>query len=226
MKFVKSICSILVVAIIALVCFFSSNVQGTWYYAMNEPGSITVHLSAGKFAWEGSGDLPGGGGTIDPDDPDVPVQPPVGENHLALIKRIVESDVGLNNDNSFLSNYIEDRIGEKKDSAASVAPTPGGNLKSIFNTAEIAKLDFMIHIIMDSNNNITAYEIYTFETALVGTREGIEADPVYKTILDYYEGRWVPVKTMVGKGYSMRYDAKQGGGKYMTINPHSWVQTV
>lgn len=222
MKGVRLISTIFVVAIISLVCFFSNGVKGFWFYAMNEPGSI-VTLSAGIFAWEGSDQLPGGGGTTDPENPDTPVQPPVGENHLALLKRIIDSDLGINNHDSFLSNYIQSRTHENKDNAASVAPTPGGNLKNLFNTTEIAKLDFMIHIYTDQNKNITGYEIYTFETELVGAKVGIEVNPVYKTELAYIENKWVPVKTIIGKGYSMRYDAKQGGGKYMTINPDTWV---
>ena len=134
-------------------------------------------------------------------------------------------DVGLNNPNSFLNEYIRDRIDDGKDNAASVAPTPGGNLKELFNTPEISKLDFMIHIHFDANGDVSFYEIFTFETSLVGNTINKEINPVYKTIFVNSEGVWKPSETLVGKSVSMRYDAKQGGGKNITIDPNKWEQT-
>ncbi len=224
MRKIRYLSLVFVVAMIAFFSLGSFGIFGAWIYSGSVSQPLPLHVELGLFAWEGSEILPGGGGET-PENPDIPVpEVPVGENHMALIKRLVESDVGLNNASSFLNSYIEDRLDDNKDNAASVAPTPGGNLKSLFNTYEMSQLDFMIHIVTDSNGQ-TIYEIYTFETALVGNKEGIEADPVYKTILTLQNGRWTPIKTSLGKGYSMRYDAKQGGGKYMTINPDTWVQS-
>lgn len=228
---IKFLNRIFIIAILFISLFIPLGVKATWFYHVKSPGPIAIEPTLGIFAWEGSGDLPGGGGVVDPDlpvdpdDPNLPPEVPVGENHMALIKRLIESDVGLNNSSSFLNSYIKDRIDDEKDNVASVAPTPGGNLKSLFNTTEIAKLDFMIHIHFDQSGNIETYELFTFETALVGTSAGKVVDPVYKTILINKNGQWVPQATYVGKSVSMRYDAKQGGGKNMTINPTAWEQS-
>ena len=200
-----SICGILLVGIIG-----SFDVFGVWIYSQAMSEDIALDIKVQVVPWEGYEQLP---------------DTNVGENHIALIERIVNSNVGLNNSSSFLNEYIEDRINDDKDNAASVAPTPGGNLKDLFNTAEIRLLDFMIHIHFDNNGGVSFYEVYTFETALVGSSAGKNVSPIYKTILSYENGRWTPSQTIVGSATTMRYDAKQGGGKNITVDPASFVQS-
>ena len=110
-----SICGILLVGIIG-----SFDVFGVWIYSQAMSVDIALDIKLQVVPWEGYEQLP---------------DTNVGENHIALIERIVNSNVGLNNSSSFLNEYIEDRINDDKDNAASVAPTPGGNLKDLFNTA-------------------------------------------------------------------------------------------
>ena len=47
-----------------------------------------------------------------------------------------------------------------------------------------------------------------------------------KTVLAQNEnGEWRAQKSEVGSTKTMRYDAQQGGGKNMAIDPHSWYKT-
>ena len=211
MKSAKSLCAIIFVAVISLTLVFVGGVKAAWHYSLKPSDEFVLDINISVFAWQGSDELP--------DDEKV------GENHIALIERITLSDFGLNNQSSFLSQYIASRIDEGKDTVSSVAPTPGGNLKSLFNTSEMQKLDFMIQVYTDSNGMVTGYELYTFETALVGNKIGTTVNPVYKTILALKNGDWLPETTMTGKSVSMRYDAKQGGTR-ITINPAQWERVT
>lgn len=208
-KYVRFICSALVVAIISLTCYFASGVNAAWHYAMNPTSQIDLNMSIGLFPWQGSEELPDLG-----DD---------GQSHLALIERLTMTEYGLNDPSSFLSEYIEDRFDDNKDNAASVAPTPKGNLKDIFSTSEMQKLDFMIHFELDSSDNIIACDIYTFATEDVGNKVGLNASPIYKTELEYRNDSWLPKSTYKGSATTMKYDAKQGGLR-ITVDPHSWVK--
>ena len=211
MKKLKLATCIMVLACFAIFLFSNAFVKAQWIYSGSAPSNLNLGLDITVFQWEGSEELP-----EDTED---------GENHRALVKRITESDYGLNNASSFLSEYIEDRIYDSKDTVSSVAPTPGGNLKDLFNTAEMQALDFMIFLHLDGDKNIIDIELYTFETALVGNKIGTEVSPVYQTHLELTDGKWLPTKTTVGKSVSMRYDAKQGGTR-ITIDPNAWSAGV
>ncbi len=203
----KLVAPVLMITMVASV----AGVFATWSYAEDLPvfKTETLPLTANEFYWEGAENLP--------------EESVVGENHVALIERITKSEYGMNNPSAFLSEYIQDRISQSKDTVSSVAPTPGGNLKDLFNTSEMQKLDFMMHLHLDGNGNIIMCELFTFETADVGNREGKLVSPVYKTVLENKDGQWVPAKTFKGSATSMKYDAKQGGGNRITIDPISWL---
>lgn len=210
---VKRLSIILIFAIFLLVAFSPRLVYATWNYP--DPSSIQnsskLNMNVGVFVWEGADDLPQNDN--------------VGQDHVALIERITQSEYGMNNPSSFLSQYIEDRINDEKDTVSSVAPTPGGNLKDLFSTSAMRALDFMMHLHLDANGNILFCEIFTFSTSLVGNTIGATISPVYKTELEYRNNAWLPKYTQSGSAKTMKYDAKQGGTR-ITISPASWVRNA
>ena len=188
-----------------------SGVFATWKYPTQQPTvEAQIPLQITDFYWTGAGELP------ELDD--------VGENHVALIERLAISEYGMNNPDSFLSSYISDRINASKDTVSSVAPTPGGNLKDLFNTSEMQKLDFMIQLYLSEDDRIIGCEFYTFQTDDLGYSVGKAVSPVYKTIMKLENGKWLPEITYEGKSVTMKYDAKQGGGR-ITIDPKKWERT-
>ncbi len=209
---IKSLSRLVMIITLCITLLTVSGVFATWYYVSDPtPQGVQTNLllTANEFYWEGAEELP--------------ESDKVGENHIALIERITLSDQGLNTPSSSLSKYISDRIDDNKDNTASVAPVPGGNLKNIFNTPEIALLDFMIHHTLDENGEIIACDVYTFESALTEKQQiGKTIYPVYKTTLNYVDGMWKAVLSRVGSAMTMKYDAQQGGTR-ITIDPSSWI---
>ena len=187
-----------------------TGVYATWKYPTKQPAievELPTHLV--NFFWEGAEELPELGEE--------------GSNHIALIERMTITSFGMNDQSSFLSDYIEDRIKDSKDTVSSVAPTPGGNLKDLFSTSETQKLDFMMQLYISDDKEIIGCEIYTFASADVPNSIGREVTPVYKTIMKLEDGKWLPDVTYKGKSVSMKYDAKQGGTR-ITISPKDWVR--
>ena len=189
-----------------------TGVFATWKYPTQQPAIETqTPIQVAEFFWAGTEELP----EIDQD----------GQNHIALIERLTISEYGMNDPSSFLSSYIEDRIKDSKDTVSSVAPTPKGNLKDLFSTAEMQKLDFMMQLTLSSSDEIVGCDIYTFATENVGHNIGVAVSPVYKTVLKLENGKWLPDATYKGQSVTMRYDAKQGGTR-ITINPSKWEETT
>ena len=188
-----------------------SGVYANWKYPLRQPTiEMQVPIQIIDFFWAGAEDLP-------EDDS-------VGENHIALIERLTISEYGMNDPDSFLSQYISDRIQDSKDTVSSVAPTPGGNLKDLFNTSEMRQLSFMIKLNLSNDDQIIGCEIYTFQTSSLSSSVGREVSPVYKTTMKLEDGKWLPERTYEGKSVTMKYDAKQGGGR-ITVNPDEWEET-
>ena len=192
-----------------------AGVTATWTYAREPALSVVenVPIAMGVYNWEGAEELPEDSSG--------------GENHIALVERIVYSTYGLNNASSHLNDVIEDRKSEAKDTASSVAPTQGGNLKDLFNTSEMQKLDFLLWFIFDEQGQVISYELFTFETSILGTKEGVRVTPVYRTLVVLDEnGKWKPSHSEKGSALTIKYDAKQGGGKNLTVNETTFIKTT
>ena len=200
--------------IVALISFFgmtlgAMGVYANWQYAIAPivPVKEEVLLDFNTFFWDGVEVLPD--------------NPLLGESHFYLVENIVETELGINNPNSHLSEVIESRIDNSKDNVSSVAPTTGGNLKPIFSMSEIAYLDFYITIYVDDDNQPYAYDLYTFET-IYGTNAGGNVNPVFKTVIEKVDGVFKAIHSYKGKASTKYYDTKQGGGKSLTVNPDTW----
>lgn len=192
-----------------------AGVTATWTYAREPALSVVenVPIAMGVYNWDGAEELPEDSSG--------------GENHIALVERIVYSTYGLNNASSHLNDVIEDRKSEAKDTASSVAPTQGGNLKDLFNTSEMEKLDFLLWFVFDEQGQVISYELFTFETSILGTKEGVRVTPVYRTLVVLDEnGKWKPTHSEKGSALTIKYDAKQGGGKNLTVNETTFIKTT
>ena len=192
-----------------------AGVTATWTYAREPALSVVenVPIAMGVYNWDGAEELPEDSSG--------------GENHIALVERIVYSTYGLNNSSSHLNDVIEKRKSEAKDTASSVAPTQGGNLKDLFNTSEMQKLDFLLWFVFDEQGQVISYELFTFETSILGTKEGVRVTPVYRTLVVLDEnGKWKPSHSEKGSALTIKYDAKQGGGKNLTVNETTFIKTT
>ena len=190
-----------------------AGVTATWTYAREPALSVVenVPIAMGVYNWEGAEELP----EISED----------GENHIALVERIVYSTYGLNDTSSHLNEVITQRISQAKDTASSVAPTQGGNLKDLFNTSEMEKLDFLLWFIFDDQGQVRSYELFTFETSILGTKENVRVNPVYRTLVELDEnGKWKPTHSEKGSALTVKYDAKQGGGKNLTVDETTFIK--
>ena len=192
-----------------------AGVTATWTYAREPALSVVenVPIAMGVYNWDGAEELPEDSSG--------------GENHIALVERIVYSTYGLNNASSHLNDVIEKRKSEAKDTASSVAPTQGGNLKDLFNTSEMQKLDFLLWFVFDEQGQVISYELFTFETSILGTKEGVRVTPVYRTLVVLDEnGKWKPSHSEKGSALTIKYDAKQGGGKNLTVDETTFIKTT
>ena len=209
----KSFSKIALLLTIFLTLATVTGVMATFDYALYAPPTLYkgFNMQVGVFTWIGLEELP--------DDSNA------GENHIALIERIINSSEGLNTPSSHLNDVINQRIQLSKETASSVAPTKGGNLKSLFNTDEMRELHFLLHFNPDENGNVTEYYLYTFERSILGYQQRIVISPVYKTWVTLREdGKWKAMRSWEGSAETIFYDTKQGSGKDMTINPLTWVE--
>ncbi len=190
-----------------------ASVSATWQYAEYPSNEQIreVNMQVVSFYWDSAETLP--------------EDSVAGENHIALIQRIVDSDEGLNNPASHLNEVISQRVELDKNTASSVAPTKGGNLKNLFDTDEMRELHFNLEF-YPQDGQITEYFLYTFERDILANRENVQISPVYKTQITLQNGVWKAVKSWKGLARTIYYDTKQGGGKDMTINPVTWQETV
>ena len=229
MKIVKSICSILVVAIIALVCFFSNNVQGTWHYAMSDPGSIEVPILVQVFPWVGADQLPD----------DV-----VGEDHQGLIDKILNgtytetngsvTQIGLNNPDSYISEEIKKRANGnflfRSDVLGSMDFWESSDISKFFDTATNG-LSFLLYF---PEGESDVYYLYTTSVELGKESNnpnipiGEKIYPIYRTELHKDEtGKWVATETRTGYAESAYYQNPITGSwlvKYPSFDPNSWEE--
>ena len=49
MKHLRSVCAVIVVAVILLSCFLAGDVNGAWHYAINASGEIEIPISVEVF---------------------------------------------------------------------------------------------------------------------------------------------------------------------------------
>ena len=209
-------------------------VSALWQYAQGGVESKTLSFNLNCFPWDGS-DL-------------LPEDSEEGLNHKALIENMVNaSENGLNAGDSFLNDAISDRLDgsflvPKRDTLGSMAVTQGSELEDLFdlNTNGIS---FLIHMVSDNEYHIYTTSVYLGErgeiNSLTGKNKkpgnpttpiGEYISPIYKTVVEYKDGKWSVVSTRVGKAKSAwsdesRRDASKNGTQIPSFDPNSWVET-
>lgn len=229
MKGIKTLSAIFVVAIISLVCFFSTSVKGAWHYAMSEPGSIEIPMDVQVFPWVGADQLPD----------DV-----VGEDHQGLIDKILNgtytesngkvTQIGLNNPDSYINNEINSRANGnflfRSDILGSMDFWERSDIEKFFDIATDG-LSFLLYFPEGVSDT---YYLYTTSIDLGEQSNspnipiGEKIYPVYRTELKKNdEGVWIATETKTGYAESAYYQNPITGSwlvKYPSLDPDSWVE--
>ena len=191
----------------------------TWKYAhpVINAEERTLNINLMQFEWVGSEDLP----------TDVE-----GQNHLELVTRLlVGTDengnvIGLNNPNSQLNTYVNNRVnGGYADYFGSVAVTGGSEMAKLFD-ASTSNITFFIEHVSGTEYYIYTTSVYLGERGqsawqwdrLVNTKEGNPSIsigewvyPVYKTKIARSSSSedWTLEQTWTGRAKSDWYDENQ-----------------
>ena len=236
----------LISKIVAVVAFFgiilgSVGVYANWQYPDSPISPLDKNLQLGigdYITWEGSEDLP------------VDIE---GENHALLITDLIfgtESgnfNNGLNNPDSALNGYIDDRLqgswigGWKYDNFGSMAIVGGDEMTKLFG-ADTKGLDFIIQKTSDTKIYIYSTSVYLGTPGELNwlnqrTKDGAPSIPIGEYIYAIYrteltrsnsKAEWAIVESLVGKAKSDWYDESRSN-KNLTQIPSfdisTWVQT-
>lgn len=192
---------------LGLTALFVGGAYATWQYHDLSPtpflDKISVELK--DFNW-----LPE---TVLPDEENI------GASHLQLIESIINhTQYGLNKSNSVLNNAIKKRQNEGKDTIGSMGVVQGGNLKHLFETEATNALEFVIGFSSDAE-----YYIYTFtdDDLNKANKEGVSI-PVFRTLCEKENGKWVAKTSSAGNADTMYYDASQGK-RSLSIDVETWL---
>ena len=226
------------VLVLLAVILTVSGAFATWQFAFPDipESSASFAPVLGEFHWTGSEVLPD----------DV-----VGEDHVWLITNLVNGEnakgeeIGLNNPDSPLNDYINDRLDGGLGYSArkyfgSMAVTGGRDMEELFG-ADAINLTFMVYVVSD-----TEYYIFTTgvdlgergETNWLGTSNktpgkpthplGTYISPIYRTKLTRTSKNadWEIVETQGGKAISCWYDENRRNNitQIPSIDPTSWVE--
>ena len=210
----------------------------TWAFAGGGVIGTSASLAPvlGVFNWDGSEVLPD----------DV-----VGEDHIWLITNLVAGEnasgeeIGLNNPDSPLNDYIDDRLDgglgySGRDYFGSMAVTGGRDMEELFG-ADAINLTFMVYVVSN-----TEYYIFTTGVDLgergepnwLGTSNktpgrpthplGTYISPIYRTKLTRptKNADWEIVETQKGKALSCWYDENRRNNitQIPSFDPTSWVE--
>lgn len=225
-------CFVCVIFLLSIGCVFAD-----WHYSTDpaQETSDQVFLQVSEFTWEGSDILP--------DD----VQ---GEDHAWLINNLISgkkngSVIGLDNPNSDLSDYIQDRLsgglGWKRDYFGSMAVTGDAEMEALFGAAAQG-LSFIIQVVNDNEYYIFTTSVYLGERGEpnwlnTGNKTpGKPSVPIGEYIYPIYRTKitrpnsstpWNIVETKAGKALSDWYDENRRNANITQIpafDPNSWVE--
>ena len=226
------------VLVLLAVLLTTAGTLATWSFSRpdlpEEEASFAPVL--GVFHWDGSDILPD----------DI-----VGEDHIWLITNLVDGEnsrgeeIGLNNPDSPLNDYINDRLDgglgySGRDYFGSMAVTGGKDMEELFG-ADAVNLTFMVYVVSN-----TEYYIFTTGVDLgergepnwLGTSNmtpgrpthpiGTDISPIYRTKLTRASARddWEIVETKKGKATSCWYDENRRNNitQIPSFDPKSWVE--
>jgi hypothetical protein len=237
----KRLSTILLCLIFLVTILSTAGVYAIWEFSSGTINESKQEIGAemGEFTWQGS--------EILPDDEEA------GEDHVWLIENLVAgvnangTGIGLNNPNSDLNQYINDRLkgglGWKRDYFGSMAVTGDDEMEELFGAAARG-LSFIIEV---DENDSNKYFIYTTSEYLgergepnwLGTSNKTPGKPtypigsyneiIYRTEL-VRESSTKPfniIETKKGKALSAWYDENRRNANITQIpafNVDSWVE--
>lgn len=195
-----------------------SSVSAKFNYGIADIPEIEnqFNIGLGDFKWLGYDELPN---EIE------------GQNHAALLNNLINGTtangvvVGLNNPNSELNGYINDRLDgglfiPKRNYFGSMAVTGGAEMEAIFGT-KAAELSFIIQVVDDLNYYVYTTSVYLGERGelnWLGTSRSKDGNPtiaigeyiyaIYRSKLNRKStsSSWNIVETLVGKAKSAWYE--------------------
>lgn len=226
---------------LALICIcglFSSGSYALWYFTEGSPDdtSAPIEIAVGEFTWTGSEELPD---SVE------------GEDHAWLILNLVDGvnssgeEVGLNNPNSELNEFIDKRLdggwGWKRDYFGSMAVTGGSTVEDIFGTKAVG-VSFLIEVVSDTEYYIYTTSVYLGERGEInfwGTsnqKPGKPSIPIGEYIYPIYQTKltrpnkssdWEIIETKTGKAKSDWYDENRSAANATQIpafDKDTWVE--
>ena len=203
---------LILIVIICLICPLFVSLNAEWMYpdmslTLEKDSNINVDLI--EFEYTPEEILPGG---------DNNEQVQVGQNHLLLIKNVVDHvTYGLNaTDKPIVRELLEDGA----TAVYSNQNVSGGNLKHmLINDSSMEALDFAVKY-----ENATFYSTFTFESKWINSNSNIGKEiEVYKTDMINENGTWVAKRSYKGTAKVARVTAKNK--QIVNIDVFSWVQT-
>lgn len=228
---------ILLLILVSATLLTVTGVYATWKYTYNDTQEqeTSISVTCNEFVWSGAEDLPD---SVE------------GEDHAWLIRNLVSGtnssgvDIGLDNPDSKLNDYINDRLdggwGWKRDYFGSMAVTGGTEVEDLFGT-KANGLSFIIEVKSETEYYIYTTSVYLGERGEInwlGTSNktpgkptipiGEYIYPVYKTKLvrENSNSKWNIVETVRGKAKSDWYDENRSAANATQIpcfDVDSWV---
>ncbi|MBQ9756461.1 MAG: hypothetical protein IJV99_02550 [Clostridia bacterium] len=229
---------------LAIVCFITliciGGVSANWIYAPYNLQEKEAFVSVGmeEFKWTGAEIFPDIVGN---------------EDHMWLINNLVSGKdangrvIGLDNANSTLSNYIEDRLDgglfvPKRRYFGSMAVRGDEEMEQLFGAAAEG-LSFIIYVVNDYEYYIFTTDVYLGEKGETNWAQtsnktpgkpsvplGEKVYPVYRTriVRDSTRQPWNIVETKRGYAISAWYDESRNNNitQIPSFNPTSWQEEV
>ena len=229
--------TVLVLACLAMM-LSTVGVYATWSFSLPivKPSETEMPLSVGDFKWQGSEELPD-------DDTE-------GKDHQWLVTNLVAgvsssgTVIGLNNPDSPLNGYVDDRLDggfgySAREYFGSMAVTGGKDMEELFG-ADAVNLTFMIYVVSDTEYYIFTTGVYLGERGEPNwlqtsnktpgkptTPLGQYISPIYRTKLTRARASddWTIVETQKGKAISCWYDENRRNNitQIPSFDPTSWV---
>ena len=204
---------LIILAIILMVCPLVVSLNAEWMYpdmSLTLENGLDVNVDLIEFEYTPEEILPGG---------DNNEQVQVGQNHLLLIKNIVDHvTYGLN---ATSKPIVKELLEAGATAVYSNQNVSGGNLKHmLIQGSSMEALDFAVKY-----ENATFYSAFTFESKWINSNSYIGQEiEVYKTDMIYENGTWVAKRSYKGTAKVARVTAKNK--QIVNIDVFSWTQTT
>ncbi|MBR2340029.1 MAG: hypothetical protein IKA74_04260 [Clostridia bacterium] len=230
-----------VIVLVAIIMIMTTvGVSATWSYCAQyaNPVENSFALQMAEFKWQGSEELP--------DDVE-------GENHAWLVTNLVAGkndsgeEIGLNNPDSPINDYVNDRLDggfgySARDYFGSMAVTGGQDMEELFG-ADAINLTFMIYVVSETEYYIFTTDVYLGERGEPNwlntsnktpgkptTPLGQYISPIYRTKLTRSNKNedWNIIETKKGEAKSCWYDENRRNNitQIPSFDPTSWRETT